>query len=78
MSDWKNINNKLVKEFTFPDFNQALEFVKKVSLIAEKIGHHPEIWFTWGKVKISTTTHDAGNTITKKDEELSQEIDKIS
>jgi len=33
----------LHREFRFPDFKQALEFVNRVGEIAENQGHHPDI-----------------------------------
>jgi 4a-hydroxytetrahydrobiopterin dehydratase len=76
-SNWTNLDNELSQTFIFPDFNSALVFVNKIAKVAEKIGHHPEIWFTWGKVIITTTTHDKQNTLTDKDFELTELIDKI-
>ncbi len=73
---WINNQNFLQKEFTFKDFASALEFVNKVGLLAEKINHHPEIWFTWGKVKITLTTHDQA-AVTAKDWELAKMIDQL-
>ena len=74
---WQKNNNKLTKNFIFPDFQSALDFVNKVGQIAEEQGHHPEIFLTWGKVVITTTTHDADNKITEKDYKLTAEIDKL-
>ncbi len=73
---WINNQNSLQKEFAFKDFASALEFVNKVGLLAEKINHHPEIWFTWGKVKITLTTHDQA-AVTAKDWELAKMIDQL-
>ena len=47
----------LEKEFKFRDFKDALAFVNRVGEIAEAEGHHPEIWFTWGKVRLKIWTH---------------------
>jgi 4a-hydroxytetrahydrobiopterin dehydratase len=77
MSTWQEQNNKLMKEFSFEDFKQALEFVNKVGEIAEELGHHPEIWFTFGKVKIETTSHDQGSVVTDKDKELAEKVDAL-
>ena len=74
---WILDDNKLSKDFTFPDFKSALVFVNKVGEIAENLGHHPEIYLTYGKVTITTTSHDAGNKITPKDEELVERVDLI-
>ncbi len=74
---WYQKENKLTREFAFNNFVEALEFVNKVSEIAERVGHHPEIWFTWGRVIITTTTHDEGNIITEKDWNLTRLIDEL-
>ena len=74
---WQEKNNKLTREFQFKNFAFAIDFVNKVGEIAEKLGHHPEIWFTWGRVVISTTTHDKDNTITDKDHQLTAKIDEL-
>jgi 4a-hydroxytetrahydrobiopterin dehydratase len=73
---WLEENNKLKKTFIFENYLQALNFVNKISIDIEKLGHHPEIMLTWGRVEISTCTHDAGNIITDKDKELTKLIDK--
>ncbi|HIJ99628.1 TPA: 4a-hydroxytetrahydrobiopterin dehydratase [archaeon] len=58
---WEIIEeHHLVKEWKFPDFKTALEFVNNIGEIAEEQGHHPNIDFTWGKVKISFWTHSIG------------------
>ncbi|MGL4757918.1 MAG: 4a-hydroxytetrahydrobiopterin dehydratase [Patescibacteria group bacterium] len=72
---WREENNQLTKEFNFVDFNSALNFVNKINKGIEELGHHPQIIISWGKLIISTTTHDAGNKITEKDLELTKYID---
>ncbi|MDD3662386.1 MAG: 4a-hydroxytetrahydrobiopterin dehydratase [Candidatus Pacebacteria bacterium] len=75
---WINQDNFLIKVFTFNNFLEAIDFVNKVALLAEKNKHHPDIEiFSYKKVKIKLSTHDKGNQITQKDIELSLEIDKI-
>jgi len=39
------------REFKFPDFQQALDFVNRVGALAEEEGHHPDILLTWGKAE---------------------------
>jgi len=74
---WKKENDKLIKQFNFVDFKSALNFVNQIGKIAEEINHHPEITFTWGKVIVTTTTHDQGNKVTDKDLDLTEKIDKL-
>ncbi len=47
----------LEKTFRFSNFVEALAFVNRVGEMAEEQDHHPEIWFTWGKVKLTIWTH---------------------
>jgi len=76
-----HINKKkayyLFKDYKFKDFLQSLKFVKKVSLISEKEGHHPDINFGWGYAKIVIYTH-AINGLSESDFILASKIDKIS
>ena len=67
----------LIKEFKFPDFAKTLEFVNKVSQIAEKEQHHPNFDFTWGYCKISIQTHKI-NGLCENDFILAAKIDEIS
>jgi len=74
---WQKIENQLHVELTFKDFSEAFAFMTEVALVAEKQGHHPTWTNTWNKVKITLSTHDAGNVITNRDRELADAIEKI-
>ena len=55
---WKVVDgHHLEKEYEFPDFVQALEFTNRIGGLAEEVNHHPNIFLTWGKVKIELWTH---------------------
>jgi 4a-hydroxytetrahydrobiopterin dehydratase len=55
---WKVIDeHHLEKEYPFKNFQQALDFTNKVGALAEQEGHHPDIYLSWGLVKISLWTH---------------------
>ena len=57
-NDWKIINeHHLEKEFSFKNFKEALDFTVKVGELAENQDHHPDIFLTWGKVKVTIWTH---------------------
>ena len=47
----------LEKEYIFSNFRQALAFTKQIGELAEAEGHHPDIYLTWGKVKLMVWTH---------------------
>jgi 4a-hydroxytetrahydrobiopterin dehydratase len=75
--DWKTENNKWVKEFVFPNFVKAIDFVNKVAALAEKADHHPDIYIhSYKKVRIELFTHSK-EKITEKDYDLAGEINQI-
>ena len=47
----------LSKGYDFKNFVDALAFVNKLGAVAEQEGHHPDIFLTWGKVKVEIYTH---------------------
>jgi len=47
----------LEKAYAFKDFKEALAFTNAVGEIAEREGHHPDIYLAWGKVGLSIWTH---------------------
>ena len=77
VSTWKVLDGKfLSKEWTFPDFAEALAFTNRVGALAEEEGHHPDIYLTWGKVKLDITTHDVGG-LTENDFILAAKCDDL-
>jgi 4a-hydroxytetrahydrobiopterin dehydratase len=74
---WTEKNNGLEKEYTFKDFEEAMDWMLKASKIIEEQNHHPTWTNTYNRVKVFLTTHDARNTITEKDRTLAQLLDRI-
>jgi 4a-hydroxytetrahydrobiopterin dehydratase len=75
--DWTVTNeHHLQREFRFPDFKQALDFVNLVGAIAEDQGHHPDILLTWGKADITLWTHSV-NGLTESDFIMAAKIDRL-
>lgn len=74
---WRVVDgHHITRTFAFPDFVQALAFVNKVGAIAEREGHHPDIFLTWGKAEVSTYTHKI-NGLTESDFILAAKIDQL-
>jgi 4a-hydroxytetrahydrobiopterin dehydratase len=74
---WRIVEgHHLEKEFRFPDFAQALAFTNAIGAAAEEMGHHPDILLGWGRVRVTTWTHDAGG-LTEKDYALAAKIDRL-
>jgi len=54
---WKLLKGKLSKNFKFKDFKQALKWINKVGALAEKEGHHPDIYRFYNKINLVLYTH---------------------
>ncbi|QQG49971.1 MAG: 4a-hydroxytetrahydrobiopterin dehydratase [Candidatus Berkelbacteria bacterium] len=67
----------LEKTYKFPDFQSALEFVNGVGEIAESEGHHPNIEFGWGFVRIIIWTHKIDG-LSESDFVLSAKIEDLN
>lgn len=74
---WQEEDDKLIRTFEFKDFTEAFGFMTQVAIAAEKMNHHPFWSNVWNTVKIELTTHEADNTVTEKDHELSRIIDSF-
>lgn len=68
---------KIVREFEFNNFLEALGFVNKVAKIAEEEQHHPNIYIhDYKKVKLELYTHKIGG-LHKNDFILASKIDSL-
>jgi len=68
--------NAITKTFIFTNFIEALGWMVKVGVWAEKLNHHPEWDNVYKTVNVLLTTHDKG-TITNLDVTLAQKMDNI-
>jgi 4a-hydroxytetrahydrobiopterin dehydratase len=76
--DWRLVQeHRLEKEYKFKDFREALEFTNRVGELAEAQGHHPDIYLSWGKVKLTIWTHKVGG-LTENDFILAAKADKLA
>ena len=69
-------NFYIEKEFKFKNYLSSEEFVLKIGKIAESEGHHPDISFGWGYVKVKISTH-AIKGLAESDFILAAKIDKL-
>jgi 4a-hydroxytetrahydrobiopterin dehydratase len=77
VTGWQAVDeHHLLKTYTFPDFQKALDFVNRVGAIAEQEGHHPDVYLTWGKVEVKTWTHKIDG-LTESDFILAAKIDEL-
>lgn len=71
---WTVRSDTITRTFGFEDFAEAVGFVTRVGVTAERAFHHPDIDLRWNKVILSLTSHDVGG-LTARDIELAAKID---
>ncbi len=74
---WKEEKDALHRTYEFKTFVAAIAFMVNAAMYIEQLDHHPEWTNVYNKVMVKLTTHDAGNTVTDKDHELSKVLDKV-
>jgi 4a-hydroxytetrahydrobiopterin dehydratase len=57
-SDWRVVDgHHLEKEYRFANFREALDYTNRVGELAEQQRHHPDIFLSWGLVRLTIWTH---------------------
>lgn len=75
-SGWSLIDgHHLEKTFSFPDFQTALYFTNAVGRIAEEQDHHPDIYLSWGKVRVQIWSHKVDG-LTESDFVFAAKVEK--
>lgn len=73
---WEIHTLTIQRNFEFPDFKQAMQFVNKIADAAEAANHHPDIDIRYNKVTMALTSHDSGG-VTRRDVRMAKKIDEI-
>jgi len=59
--EWSVVENKkLLREFKFKDFVEAMKFVNAVADVANAEGHHPDVYIFYNLVRLELSTHAIG------------------
>ncbi|MFN3167669.1 MAG: 4a-hydroxytetrahydrobiopterin dehydratase [Phycisphaeraceae bacterium] len=78
LEGWAYAEGKLTKTYKFGSFREAMGFIVRVGFEAEAMNHHPELFNVYSTVKVSLSTHDAGDAVTQKDVDLAEAIERVS
>jgi len=79
LSSWQ-LNSKstiLYKTFTFKEHLDALVCIARITVHAQVLNHHPDIEFSFKKVKVSLSSDDLKG-LTKVDFDLAKRIDVLT
>ncbi len=76
VSKWSHEGIKIVREFTFKNFLESMQFIERVADIAEEEGHHPDIHISYNKVRLELYTHSISG-LSENDFIVASKIDLI-
>lgn len=74
---WSRDGESLTRTYDFATFPLSIGFVDRVALVAEELGHHPDITINYNHVTMTLSTHSEGG-ITTKDVALAQRIEALA
>ena len=77
LPQWKFEDGKIHKLFKFKNFNHAISFIVGVSMVCEKLNHHPEWSNVYGNVDVKLTTHRVAG-LTELDFQLAEKMDQLA
>jgi 4a-hydroxytetrahydrobiopterin dehydratase len=77
LQGWSVVGKAIQRQFVFPNFMAAIQFVNKIAELAEKNNHHPDITINYKKVTLSLTTHEFSG-LTERDFNAAQQIDQMT
>jgi 4a-hydroxytetrahydrobiopterin dehydratase len=74
---WEKYGNSLRREFKFDDFSGSVDFVNRLTPVANELNHHPDLFISWNLVRVSLISHSE-HGITEKDFELAKKLDDLA
>ncbi len=74
---WSRAGDTLTKTYSFTTFPDGIHFVDRVALVAEELGHHPDITINYSRITLALSTHDEGG-VTQKDVTLAGRIEALA
>jgi 4a-hydroxytetrahydrobiopterin dehydratase len=76
LQGWDVAGGALHKDFKLDDFKGSVDFVNRLTPVAEEMNHHPDLAISWNTVTVTITTHSEGG-LTENDFELAKKIDTL-
>jgi 4a-hydroxytetrahydrobiopterin dehydratase len=57
---WTRTGDEIEKTYELASFPEAIDFVRRVAVLAEDANHHPDLDVRYRKVRVALSTHDSG------------------
>ncbi|MEU6561208.1 4a-hydroxytetrahydrobiopterin dehydratase [Nocardia nova] len=77
LTGWRGDTSVLTKDYE-TEYDTAIEIVAEIGKAAIELDHRPDIDIRWDRLRVSMTTHTAGDVVTELDFLLIDRIDTIA
>jgi 4a-hydroxytetrahydrobiopterin dehydratase len=77
LDGWERAGDAIRRDFEAGDFKGSVDFVNRLTPVAEEMNHHPDLEISWDTVTVTITTHSEGG-LTGNDFELAGKIDGLA
>ncbi len=74
---WDLVDGKLFRKFDFADFVEAVGFMMRSAIEAERLNHHPDWSNLYNTVRVALETHDVDG-ISRLDLELAAKMNDLA
>jgi len=74
LDGWRSEGDAITRQFEFKDFVGSVDFVNRITPLAEEMNHHPDLAISWNKVTVKLFSYTDG-ALTENDFELASKID---
>lgn len=76
LNGWRGDTSAVTKDYEV-NYDTAIEIVVEIGKAAVELEHRPDIDIRWDRLRVSTTTHTAGDVVTELDFLLIARIETI-
>ena len=77
LDGWERDGDAIRRSFKLDDFKGSVDFVNRLTPVAEEMNHHPDLEISWDTVTVRITTHSEGG-LTENDFTLAGKIDGLA
>jgi 4a-hydroxytetrahydrobiopterin dehydratase len=75
--DWTREGDTISRTFKADTYMAGLALAAAIGTICDVVGHHPDLYIGWKKIRVSFTTHDAGNRLSARDFEAARKVNEL-
>lgn len=74
---WSHVGDRLERTWSCGGHLQALAAAVAVGHLNERQGHHADLTINYDQLRVSVTTHSAGNKVSAKDTQLARAVSDL-